>query len=92
MASDLALVLYETHKHCPIANSLEECTPMQRYFLLNMSVEDITYRRMLEYKLNGIAKGVGITFTDTTSDRRSNANFRERMKERQRKMKEKEEI
>ena len=89
MRSDHALALYETHKHCPLATTLNDCTLLQRYFLLGMSVEDINYRRMLEAKLNGIAKGLGITFTENSTDKRNNDSFREKMKERQRKMKEK---
>ena len=46
-----------------------------------MAAEDI------DLKLTGIAKGVGVEFNDNNSRRQSN-NFREQMKEKQRKRKE----
>ena len=52
-----------------------------------MAVEDINFRNGLEQKLIGIAKGVGIEFTETTTDRRQSQGFRGRLKEKQRRMK-----
>ena len=52
-----------------------------------MAAEDINYMNMIDLKLTGIAKGVGVEFNDNNSLRQSN-NFREQMKEKQRKRKE----
>ena len=52
-----------------------------------MVAEDINYMNMIDLKLTGIAKGVGVEFNDNNSRRQSN-NFREQMKEKQRKRKE----
>jgi hypothetical protein len=68
--------------------TLQDCTLHQKYFLGLMAVDDINYQNSIENKLIGIAKGVGITFESSTSDNRSSNNFRERMKNKQRKRKE----
>lgn len=55
-----------------------------------MSAEDINYRNSIEGRLIGIAKGVGIEFKDNgRNDRRESDSFRERMKQRQQKYREK---
>lgn len=53
-----------------------------------MSVEDINYRNSIENILTGIAKGVGVEIKSTTSSNRESGNFRERIKQRQKKNKE----
>ena len=53
-----------------------------------MAAEDINFENSIEHKLVGIAKGVGIEFK-SNYDRRGSTNFREQMKEKQRKNKEK---
>ena len=53
-----------------------------------MAAEDINYRTGIEHKLIGIAKGVGIEFKEDTQSRRQSNSFREQMKEKQRKRKE----
>ena len=87
VSSNDALVLYELHKTTPIVDSLQNCTLRQKYFLSLMAVEDINFRNGLEQKLIGIAKGVGIEFKETTTDRRQSQGFRGRLKEKQRRMK-----
>ena len=54
-----------------------------------MSVEDINYRNSIETILTGIAKGVGIEIKHNTNSRRQTEDFREKLKKRQRKNKEK---
>ena len=54
-----------------------------------MAAEDINYQETIDIKLTGIAKGVGIEFKGDTGNRRQSNNFREQMKEKQRKNKEK---
>lgn len=55
-----------------------------------MSAEDINYRNSIEGRLIGIAKGVGIEFKDNgRNDKRESDSFRERMKQRQQKYREK---
>lgn len=56
---------------------------LQFYWLQLMAVQDLNYKNSIENKLIGIAKGVGIEFKqDTTSLRRSQG-FREKMKQKQ---------
>ena len=71
---------------------MQDATLFQKYFLHLMAVEDINYENSIENKLIGIAKGVGISFESNTTDRRESNNFRERMKAKQRKRKEEENI
>lgn len=52
-----------------------------------MAVEDINFRNGIEQKLIGIAKGVGIEFKESNTDRRQSQGFRGRLKEKQRRMK-----
>lgn len=66
---------------------MKDCTLQQKYFLHLMAVEDINYRNSIENKLIGIAKGVGISFESSTNDMRQSNNFRDKMKEKQRKRK-----
>ena len=81
--SDESLILYETHKHCPIVSSFKESTSLQWHWLQMMAANDINYKTSIENKLIGIAKGLGIEFkTDTTSLRQSQS-FREQMKMKQ---------
>ena len=53
-----------------------------------MAAEDINYQNMIDTKLTGIAKGVGIEFKGDLGSNRSSNNFREQMKEKQRMRKE----
>ena len=53
-----------------------------------MAAEDINYMNMIDTKLSGIAKGLGIEFKGDLGSNRSSNNFREQMKEKQRKRKE----
>ena len=62
---------------------MDDATLHQKYFLSLMAVEDINYTNSIEHKLIGIAKGLGVNFESTGSNRQSN-NFRETMKEKQR--------
>ena len=66
---------------------MNDATLHQKYFLSIMAAEDINFMNSIENKLIGIAKGVGITF-ESTGSRRQSDNFREMMKEKQRKRKE----
>ena len=56
-----------------------------------MSVEDINYRNSIENILIGIAKGVGIEIKNNASSRRTSNSFREQMKQKQKRNKEKKE-
>ena len=76
------------HKHgVRLVTRLSDATSLQICFLRLMSAEDINFMNSIEHKLVGIAKGVGIEFKDNSSrnSRRQSSNFRERMKEKQRK-------
>ena len=53
-----------------------------------MAAEDINYQNMIDTKLTGIAKGLGVEFKGDLGSNRSSNNFREQMKEKQRKRKE----
>lgn len=81
-------MLFFTHKNAPLVDSLSNCTMFQYYWLQMMSVEDINYRNSIENILTGIAKGVGVEIKNTTSSNRESGNFRERIKQRQKKNKE----
>lgn len=48
-----------------------------------MAANDLNYKRSIENKLIGIAKGVGIEFKESTDSLRKSNNFRERMKRKQ---------
>ena len=48
-----------------------------------MAAEDINYMNMIDTKLTGIAKGVGIEFKGDLGSNRSSNNFREQMKQKQ---------
>lgn len=63
----------------------------QYQFLTLMSVEDINYRNSIENILIGIAKGVGIEIKSNTSSKRTSNSFREQMKQKQKRNKEKKE-
>jgi hypothetical protein len=63
----------------------------QYQFLTLMSVEDINYRNSIENILIGIAKGVGIEIKSNNSSRRTSNSFREQMKQKQKRNKEKKE-
>jgi len=69
-------------------DNLKDATLWQYYWLQLMSVEDINYKNSIETILTGIAKGVGIEIKGTTRSNRETGNFRERMKQRQKKNKE----
>lgn len=86
-----ALVLYQTHKSgARIVSSINDATLHQTYFLNLMAVEDINYENTIDLKLEGIAKGLGVSFENTNNQSRRQSNdFRERMKERQRENKKK---
>ena len=56
-----------------------------------MSAEDINYRNSIENILIGIAKGVGIEIKSNTSSKRTSNSFREQMKQKQKRNKEKKE-
>ena len=72
-----------------LVDKISDATVYQRYFLGLMAAEDINYRNSIETRLTGIAKGVGVEFSNSnSSERRSSNSFRERIKERQRKNKE----
>lgn len=66
---------------------MNNATLHQRAFLTFMAAGDINYKNTINFKLTGIAKGVGIGFKDDPTDKHSN--FREQMKEKQRRNKEK---
>jgi hypothetical protein len=85
------LILYETHKTTPIVDSLKNATMWQYQFLTMMSIEDINYRNSIENILTGIAKGVGIEIKHNNSSRRTSNSFREQMKQKQKRNKEKKE-
>lgn len=53
-----------------------------------MSIEDINYQNNIELILTGIAKGVGIEIKNNRNETRQSNSFRERLKEKQRKNKE----
>ena len=63
----------------------------QYHFLTLMSVEDINYRNSIENILIRIAKGVGIEIKQNNSSRRTSNSFREQMKQKQKRNKEKKE-
>ena len=63
----------------------------QYQFLTLMSVEDINYRNSIENILIGIAKGVGIEIKSNNSFRKTSNSFREQMKQKQKRNKEKKE-
>lgn len=63
----------------------------QYHFLTLMSVEDINYRNSIENILIGIAKGVGIEIKSNNSSRRTSNSFREQMKQKQKRNREKKE-
>ena len=48
-----------------------------------MAAEDINYMNMIDTKLSGIAKGLGIEFKGDLGSNRSSNNFREQMKQKQ---------
>lgn len=76
-----------------IVNRICDATVYQRYFLGLMAAEDINYRNSIETRLTGIAKGVGVEFSNSSSsERRSSNSFRERIKRRQERNRLKEEV
>ena len=83
------MILYYTHKNgARLVSRLRDATLHQKVFLSFMAAEDINHENSIENKLVGIAKGVGIEFKSSNNDRRHSNNFREQMKQKQRKRKE----
>lgn len=58
----MARILFEIHKHTPLVKFMRDCTLFQKYWLMIMASQDITYKDTIDVKLTGIAKGVGIEF------------------------------
>ena len=48
-----------------------------------MAADDINFQNNIDIKLRGIAKGVGIEFTEDVGSKRQSNNFREQMKQKQ---------
>ena len=72
-------------------DNLGDASMWQYHFLTLMSVEDINYRNSIENILIGIAKGVGIEIKQNNSSRRTSNSFREQMKQKQKRNREKKE-
>ena len=72
-------------------DNLGDASMWQYHFLTLMSVEDINYRNSIENILIGIAKGVGIEIKNNNSSRRTSNSFREQMKQKQKRNREKKE-